>query len=107
MSEAATSWTVALQPPLSIGILQARTPEWVGDGSHPASVHWCLRIRVCLCELGGYASAPGPRSALRELTDGGVWSSLAGVTFSGHSCLVQGHPLGITALYLQCDLGLS
>ena len=56
-------------PPASSvhGILQARAPEWAGDGSHPTLVCWCSSIRVCLCELGGYASA------LRELTDvGGV-----------------------------------
>ena len=37
MSDSATPWTVARQAPLSMGILQARRPEWVAMPSSRGS----------------------------------------------------------------------
>ena len=42
----ATPWTVAHQAPLPMGILQARTLEWVDMPSHV-----CVCVCVCVCDI--------------------------------------------------------
>ena len=101
-----TPWTVARQPPLSMGF--SRQEHWSGQVI-VLTLSWYIGVRVL--ESVSVSSVDmhlplGPDLPSGSVQMGVMWSSLAGVTFSGYSCLVQGHPLGITALYLQCDLGL-
>ena len=62
----ATPWTVALQAPLSMGILQARILEWVAMPSSRGSSHPRDQTQVS-CIAGGFFTiwAPGkPAHAL-------------------------------------------
>lgn len=91
-------------------VLVGRYEAWVTLEVTVLTLNWYFGVyvlEICLRELGEYASAPRHRSALSVPTDWGQGVvSLAGVTLSVYSCLIQGLPLDITALQLQCNHGL-
>ena len=66
----ATPWTVALQAPLSMGILQARIPECVKSEVAQSCPTLCDPIDYCVGEGDG---TPLQCSCLENPIDGGAW----------------------------------